>query len=82
VYLAYELGDVLFKYPITGIVDCCALAATGHAEPKSQRGDTNVPGVRICEHFPLMSKHMDKVALIRSMHTEESNHSPGRMLRV
>jgi hypothetical protein len=30
--------------------------------------DTNVPGIRICEHFPLMARMMDKVALIRSLH--------------
>lgn len=29
---------------------------------------TNVPGVRICEHFPLMARLMDRVALIRSLH--------------
>jgi Protein of unknown function (DUF1501) len=29
---------------------------------------TNVSGVQICEHFPLMAKMMDKVALIRSLH--------------
>lgn len=29
---------------------------------------TNVTGVQICEHFPLMSRMMDKVALIRSLH--------------
>jgi hypothetical protein len=29
---------------------------------------TNVPGIQICEHFPLMSRMMDKVALIRSLH--------------
>jgi hypothetical protein len=29
---------------------------------------TNVPGIRICEHFPLMARMMDKVALIRSLH--------------
>lgn len=29
---------------------------------------TNVPGIRICEHFPLMAKMMDKVALLRSLH--------------
>lgn len=30
--------------------------------------DTNVPGIQICEHFPLMSRMMHKVALIRSLH--------------
>ncbi len=29
---------------------------------------TNVSGVQICEHFPLMARMMDKVALIRSLH--------------
>jgi hypothetical protein len=30
--------------------------------------NTNVPGIQICEHFPLMARMMDKVALIRSLH--------------
>ena len=29
---------------------------------------TNVNGVQICEHFPLMARMMDRVALIRSLH--------------
>src|SRR6516164_10832022 len=29
---------------------------------------TNVNGVQICEHFPLMARMMNKVALIRSLH--------------
>jgi hypothetical protein len=29
---------------------------------------TKVPGIQICEHFPLMARMMDKVALIRSLH--------------
>jgi hypothetical protein len=29
---------------------------------------TRVPGIRICEHFPLMARMMDRVALIRSLH--------------
>src|SRR3954470_5967351 len=29
---------------------------------------TNVTGVPICEHFPLMARMMDRVALIRSLH--------------
>src|SRR5687768_16237076 len=28
---------------------------------------TNVPGIQICEHFPLMARMMNKVALIRSL---------------
>jgi Protein of unknown function (DUF1501) len=29
---------------------------------------TNVNGIQICEHFPLMSRKMDKISLIRSLH--------------
>src|SRR5205085_10212734 len=29
---------------------------------------TNVTGIQICEHFPLMARMMNKVALIRSLH--------------
>src|ERR1700722_18923905 len=40
--------------------------------PKEFRGefnpiDTNVPGVRICEHFPMQAKMWDKLAVIRSI---------------
>src|SRR5580704_11981265 len=38
---------------------------------------TNVAGIQISEALPRMARQMDKVALIRSMHTEESNHPPG-----
>src|SRR6476646_2534182 len=29
---------------------------------------TNVNGIQICEHFPMMARRMDKIALIRSLH--------------
>ena len=35
---------------------------------------TNVPGIQISELLPHLAKHMDKLAIIRSMHTEENNH--------
>jgi hypothetical protein len=40
--------------------------------PKEFRGefspiDTNVPGVQICEHFPLQAKVFDKLAVLRSV---------------
>src|ERR1700722_6818913 len=41
--------------------------------PENVRGKfkpikTNVSGIQICEHFPLMARMMDKVVLIRSLH--------------
>ena len=35
---------------------------------KFKPAQTNVPGINICEHFPLMARQMDKIALIRSLH--------------
>ncbi|MDP6447177.1 MAG: DUF1501 domain-containing protein, partial [Pirellulaceae bacterium] len=40
---------------------------------------TDVPGIQICEHFPLMSQMMDKVALIRSLHHKTgASHETGQ----
>jgi hypothetical protein len=36
---------------------------------------TNVAGIQISELLPRVAKHMDKLGIIRSMHTEETNHS-------
>jgi hypothetical protein len=38
--------------------------------------DTNVNGVRVCEHLSSVSKIMDKVALIRSFRHHNSDHGP------
>ena len=35
---------------------------------------TNVAGIQVSELLPKMSKHMDKMSIIRTMHTEENNH--------
>lgn len=37
--------------------------------------DTNLPGVTVCEHLPLMSRHMDKVCQVRSIVHQGSQHS-------
>ncbi|QEL20079.1 DUF1501 domain-containing protein [Limnoglobus roseus] len=47
--------------------------------PKEIRGEfnpiaTNVPGVQICEHFPLQAKMWDKLAVVRSL-TSVDEHS-------
>lgn len=40
---------------------------------------TNVTGIQICEHFPHMARHMDKVALIRSLyHRTGATHENGQ----
>src|SRR5688500_18191646 len=38
--------------------------------------DTNLPGLQVCEHLPLMSQRMDKICLLRSLsHTESGDHT-------
>jgi hypothetical protein len=39
--------------------------------------DTNVPGIQICEHLPLLSQRMDKFQILRSMHHEHPRHGWG-----
>jgi uncharacterized protein (DUF1501 family) len=42
---------------------------------------TNVPGISICEHFPLMAKRADRFAILRSVnHQEAPIHETGHQL--
>lgn len=50
--------------------------------PEEYRGaykpiNTNVPGIQICEHLPLLSKMADKYSLIRSVAHTFSDHGGG-----
>jgi len=37
--------------------------------------ETNVPGIEICEHLPLLAKMMDKFAIIRSLYGSPDQHA-------
>jgi hypothetical protein len=37
--------------------------------------DTNVPGIRICEHMPRLAAMMDKFAIIRSLYGSKDQHN-------
>jgi hypothetical protein len=48
--------------------------------PLEYRGEfrpvsTNVPGIEICEHFPLLARRADKLCLLRSMTHDNSDHT-------
>lgn len=50
--------------------------------PVESRGEflpisTNVPGLHVSEHFPLLAQHAEKLAVIRSVGQEDNNHSTG-----
>ena len=54
------------------------------SEIRSQFGsiNTNIEGIRICEHFPLQAKIADKFALIRSLHHDVGIHSDGGIVAL
>src|SRR5207302_6564725 len=39
--------------------------------------DTNVPGIRVCEHLPLVARQMDKYTVVRSLSHSDTNHPSG-----
>lgn len=39
--------------------------------------NTNVNGIDICEHLPLIAQNMDKLNIVRSMSTREADHNRG-----
>jgi hypothetical protein len=41
---------------------------------------TNAPGLRFSEHLPLLGKHADRLAVIRSLSTKEGDHVRGTHL--
>lgn len=78
-------GAVQPKAKIKNCITLFLVGSPGHLDtwdmkpdaPEDIRGafkpiSTNVPGIQICEHFPMMSRIMDRVALVRSLH-----HSTG-----
>ncbi len=44
---------------------------------------TSLPGVQLCELMPRMAQQLHRVAIVRSMHTQDNSHSAGvpRILR-
>src|SRR5438046_5480880 len=53
----------------------------GHANGGPFREtQTNVEGIRISEHLPRIARHMDKMAIIRSMSSREGDHGRGAFL--
>ncbi|HEY7312604.1 MAG TPA: DUF1501 domain-containing protein [Gemmataceae bacterium] len=42
--------------------------------------DTNVPGIKISEHLPKIAKFMDRMAIVRSLHSKEGDHGRATFL--
>ncbi|HAM71423.1 MAG TPA: DUF1501 domain-containing protein [Verrucomicrobiales bacterium] len=43
---------------------------------------TRIPGVHLCEHYPLQAGMLDKFTLIRSVDCRESNHEPNMVMQT
>jgi hypothetical protein len=53
----------------------------GHANGGAFREiATAVPGIRISEHLPKVARHMDRIAIVRSMSTKEGDHGRASFL--
>src|SRR5437868_5688430 len=55
--------------------------------PESIRGDfkpiaTRTPGIRICEHLPLLAQRGQRWALVRSLTHPSNDHSAGHMIML
>jgi hypothetical protein len=55
--------------------------------PQDVRGEfkpiaTRTPGVRICEHLPLLAQRSDSWALVRSLTHKTNNHSDGHLMML
>ncbi len=50
--------------------------------PEEIRGEfrpiaTNVPGMRVCEHLPMLSRHFHQFSVVRSLTHRDTNHPSG-----
>lgn len=86
-FLGLTLADLLRAKP-TGKAEACILLwleggpsqiDTWDPKPNSafQPISTNVPGIQISELLPQVSRRMDRLSLVRSMHTRGSDHPQG-----
>lgn len=48
------------------------------SQGRTEAIDSNVDGIQLSSHFAGLAKHMDKVALINSMWSNQGAHRPGR----
>jgi hypothetical protein len=39
-----------------------------------------LPGFPVCEHLPLMARRMDRVSVVRSVHSDDANHNTSLIL--
>ena len=43
---------------------------------------TSTPGIHFCEHLPLLAKHSEKLAIVRSVHHKHGGHGSGMYVNM
>ncbi len=86
-FLGLSLADLLRAKPMGKAQSCILLWLEGGPsqidtwDPKPNSAfqpiSTNVPGIQISELLPQVSRRMDRLSLVRSMHTRGSDHPQG-----
>ncbi len=72
--------NVIFLYMPGGMTHMDTWDPKTHPDSKgpTEAISTNVPGIKIANHMPMLAKQMDKLAVIRSMSTTTGDHAGGR----
>lgn len=71
--------NVIFLYMPGGMTHMDTFDPKTHPDSKGPTNaiSTNVPGIQIADHMPMLAKQMDKMAVIRSMSTTTGDHAGG-----
>jgi hypothetical protein len=83
---AASAGSVIYIFLSGGLAQQDSFDPKPDA-PDNIRGEfkpiaTKTPGLRICEHLPLLAQRSDKWAVIRSLTHATNNHSDGHLLML
>ena len=77
-------GIMLYQHGGASQFETWDMKPDAASEIRSQFGsiNTNVEGIKICEHFPLQARIADKFALIRSLNHDVGIHSDGGIVAL
>lgn len=74
--------NVIYLYMKGGMshLDTLDLKPGSESQGPTKAIPTNVDGMLVSEHMPTLAKHMDKLAVINSMFSNQGAHAPGQYL--
>jgi len=77
---AARARNVIYLYMAGGMshLDTFDLKPGAPTQGPTEALRTNADGVRVSQHFPNLARHMDKVAVVNSMNSNQGAHEQGR----